>query len=187
MQLHNCPKIQICGGLVKHINIRGHGVAGGDGHLLHLTAGQLKQVFVRQLGNIDLFKTVLCALPYFFPRQLHIDTAKGYLVCRIRHKELTSRALKDGADDSSKIAQSVISGIPAIQIDLAAKCAFVEVRNKPIDAAGKRCFPAAACAADKHKRALFDFEVNSMNSRLGVTLILIRYLPQLNRIILHLR
>ena len=86
--------IQVRRWFIQQVDLRVHGIDGGEGDLLFFPAGQLKDIAASETLNVQVSRRLLYALRQFLGRPGLILDAEGDLAVRVHVKKLRSGILE---------------------------------------------------------------------------------------------
>ena len=159
-QLLNGSHIQIGGRFIQQINLWVHGINRSKGDFLLFSAGQLKNISVSQLLNMQIFSCLLYSLSQFLRRASFIFNSKGNLTVYINIEKLRPWILENGANLSGNLIHGDIADFLTIYQHTAMKLPLIKLRDQSIHQPCNRCFSAPAAATEQDAFSVRNFQID---------------------------
>ena len=124
--------VQIGGRFIQQVDLRIHGIDGGESDLLLFPAGQLEDIAAAQALDVQVFRRLLHPLRQFSGRPGLILDAEGDLAVRVHVKKLRSGILEHRADLGGDLVRGEAADLLAIHPHAAGQLACIELGDQSV-------------------------------------------------------
>ena len=152
--------IQIGGRFIQQVDLRVHGIDGGEGDLLFFPAGQLKDIAASETLNVQVSRRLLYALRQFPGRPGLILAAEGDLAGRVHIKKLRSGILEHRADLGGDLIRGKATDLLSIHPHAAGQLTCVKLRDQTVHQPCDGGLAAPAAAAEQNALPVRNGQVN---------------------------